>query len=143
MSAPRIIAQVVILGSQIVGKAFVAAWKQTVANASAREAVGGATGSSAGGDAITRRHRMSLDEACNILNVKSIKYGDDSSVSQMLKNYEHLFKQNDPKAGSSFYLQSKIVRAKQRIEGELMAERERLKQTMDEPTPPPPNAPPN
>lgn len=35
------------------------------------------------------------------------------------QNYDHLFKVNDPAKGSSIYLQSKVVRARQRIEAEL------------------------
>ncbi|KAG7248894.1 hypothetical protein CRUP_023079, partial [Coryphaenoides rupestris] len=34
-------------------------------------------------------------------------------------NYEHLFKVNDKEVGGSFYLQSKVVRAKERLEEEL------------------------
>ena len=37
----------------------------------------------------------------------------------LLQNYYHLFKVNDKKAGGSFYLQSKVVRAKERLELEL------------------------
>lgn len=35
------------------------------------------------------------------------------------QNYEHLFKVNDPTKGSSIYLQSKVYRAKARIEAEM------------------------
>ncbi|TNY17675.1 hypothetical protein DMC30DRAFT_340378, partial [Rhodotorula diobovata] len=76
-SAPRVIAQVVILGSQILGKAFVQAYRQAARNARA-----GADGAAAGGgavggrggtvDAITRNHGMTLDEAADILNVKRV-----------------------------------------------------------------------
>lgn len=35
------------------------------------------------------------------------------------KNYEHLFAVNDKAKGGSFYLQSKVFRAKERIDEEL------------------------
>lgn len=37
------------------------------------------------------------------------------------KKYNHLFNVNDLKSGGSFYLQSKVVRAKERIEMEVKA----------------------
>lgn len=40
-------------------------------------------------------------------------------IISSLQNYYHLFKVNDKKAGGSFYLQSKVVRAKERLELEL------------------------
>lgn len=55
-----------------------------------------------------------------------------------MQNYYHLFKVNDKKAGGSFYLQSKIVRAKERLEFELdkeiaATETEHGNQTDDKP----------
>ena len=41
------------------------------------------------------------------------------TVSPPLQNYEHLFKVNNRSIGGSFYLQSKVVRAKERLEEEL------------------------
>lgn len=38
---------------------------------------------------------------------------------EIQKSYEHLFKVNDRSIGGSFYLQSKVVRAKERPEEEL------------------------
>lgn len=35
------------------------------------------------------------------------------------KNYEHLFNVNDKTKGGSFYLQSKVYRAKERLDQEL------------------------
>lgn len=78
-------------------------------------------------DTLTREHRMTLDEAQLILNVKR---GD--AMEQVLKNYEHLFKANSPPVSDkplsgrttmmpaySHYLQSKVVCAKERIEAEM------------------------
>jgi import inner membrane translocase subunit TIM16 len=69
-----------------------------------------------------------MDEACKILNVGPSKMGqiDAEFVSERFKQ---LFDINDPSKGGSFYLQSKILRARERIEREVqgfqqMAERE-------------------
>ncbi|GAA5938739.1 import motor complex subunit PAM16 [Sporobolomyces koalae] len=129
MSAPRVLAQVVILGSQILGKAFVQAWRQAARNARASESVGGGgaagAGSARGGSGVDRQMGMTLDEAANILNVKKPSEAfQESELQQMLKNFDHLFAANNPltkegKPHSSHYLQSKIVRAKERIEAEV------------------------
>ena len=60
---------------------------------------------------------LSLDEAKQILNL------EDASTSsldkeRLTKNFEHLFNVNDKAKGGSFYLQSKVVRAKERIDQE-------------------------
>ncbi|KAK4047204.1 mitochondrial import inner membrane translocase subunit TIM16 [Microbotryomycetes sp. JL221] len=126
MSAPRIIAQVVILGSQILGKAFVEAWRQAARNARASPAAGQSSSSASGAtqDAMSRNFNMTLDEAAQILNVKRTELATESELAKMLKNFDHLFEANKPltaegKPHSSHYLQSKIVRAKERIEAEL------------------------
>ncbi|CEL60917.1 Mitochondrial import inner membrane translocase subunit tim-16 OS=Neurospora crassa (strain ATCC 24698 / 74-OR23-1A / CBS 708,71 / DSM 1257 / FGSC 987) GN=pam-16 PE=3 SV=1 [Rhizoctonia solani AG-1 IB] len=138
MSSPRAIVQIVILGAQILGKAFVEAGKQAARNAKHRPA-GGVEGEAAGignatsgsvTDRLTRDHRMTVDEAQLILNVKR-----DAPLEEIVKRYEALFKQNSPppppEPGSaaakskktpapvwSHYLQSKVVRARERLEAE-------------------------
>ncbi|KAJ1953599.1 mitochondrial import inner membrane translocase subunit TIM16 [Dispira parvispora] len=108
MSAPRVIVQVLVTGAQIVGRAFVEAYKQAAANSANRHAARGA------GDAVTRRTGITIDEACQILNVKK-----DTPIEEVTKKYNTLFKLNDPKSGGTLYLQSKIFRAKERLELEL------------------------
>ncbi|GAA5858981.1 hypothetical protein JCM8547_007189 [Rhodosporidiobolus lusitaniae] len=129
MSGARIVGQVLVLGSQIVGKAFVQAWRQAARNARSPAAEAAAGGRGVGNvDALSRNHGMTLDEAANILNVKKggIAAAEESELQQMLKNFDHLFTANAPttaegKPHSSHYLQSKIVRAKERIEAEMKA----------------------
>ncbi|KAJ3020990.1 mitochondrial import inner membrane translocase subunit TIM16 [Thoreauomyces humboldtii] len=108
----RLITQIAIVGSQILGRAFVDAYKQAAKNAAQNAATQG-TGRAAL-DATTRKTGISVEEATQILNVDK-----DASVEDILKSYEHLFKQNDPKSGGSFYLQSKVFRAKERLDMEL------------------------
>ena len=58
---------------------------------------------------------MTLEEAKDILNISdSDIYGAD--FEKLHNNYEHLFAGNDKSKGGSFYLQSKVVRAKERID---------------------------
>lgn len=56
---------------------------------------------------------MSLEEAKQILNL------DNLDPTLVKKNYDHLFEVNDKSKGGSFYLQSKVYRAKERIDQEL------------------------
>jgi mitochondrial import inner membrane translocase subunit TIM16 len=56
---------------------------------------------------------MTLEEAQQILNV------DKLDPEEAQKRYEHLFATNDKSKGGSFYLQSKVFRAKERIDEEL------------------------
>ncbi|KAI8610770.1 Pam16-domain-containing protein [Chytriomyces sp. MP71] len=113
MSLPRILTQVVLVGGQIAGRAFMEAYKNVSVAAAAN------AGKDKAADAATMKTGMSLDEATMILHLK--KSGDVHAAGreELLKRYEHLFKVNDPKEGGSFYLQSKIVRAKERLEMEL------------------------
>ena len=70
-----------------------------------------------------------MDEACKILNVGPSKMGQ-IDLEFVTERFKRLFDLNDPKKGGSFYLQSKILRARERIEREVrgyqqMAEREK------------------
>ena len=58
---------------------------------------------------------MSIEEAKEILNVTdSDIFGADRE--KLYKNYEHLFSVNEKANGGNLYLQSKVVRAKERID---------------------------
>ncbi|CAD6908214.1 unnamed protein product [Tilletia laevis] len=169
---PRIIGQIIFNGSLILGRAFAEAGKQAIRNARSGEAAAAAAAAAAssssssqssdgsapagavGADpshALTRLHRMTLQEALLILNLKPptdappralppLFPRTETSQASLSKVYEHLFKTNAPpapkaaaaaaaaakdaKAGGgqgSFYIQSKIVRARERIEAEWAA----------------------
>jgi len=70
---------------------------------------------------------MTLEEACKILNVKPPRSGE-ANVQEIAERYKRLFDANDPKKGGSFYLQSKIVRAKERLDRDLGPIREKMEQ---------------
>ncbi|GAB1733313.1 hypothetical protein NU195Hw_Modified_478t1 [Hortaea werneckii] len=109
--AHRIISQVVFTGARVFGRAFAEAYKQASASqkfAAAGNAQAGNTAASSG---------LTLDEACRILNVAPPK-GGQGSVEKTHEQFKRLFDMNDPKRGGSFYLQSKVLRARERIEME-------------------------
>ena len=110
--AHRIIAQVVIVGTQVFGKAFISAWKQAAANSSrvASESSGNSVK-----DAITRSTGLSISEACQILNLKK----ESLKLEDVLARHKVMFESNDPAKGGSFYIQSKVFRAKERLEMEF------------------------
>ncbi|KAI8922713.1 Pam16-domain-containing protein [Entophlyctis helioformis] len=111
MNPARILTQVVVVGVQIVGRAFVDAYKAAAQNA-AKNAV--SAGGAAAGDLLSRKTGMTLDEAALILNVDK-----KAPLKDINEKYEHMFQSNSPEKGGSFYLQSKVFRAKERMELEL------------------------
>uniref|UniRef100_W5M359 Coronin n=1 Tax=Lepisosteus oculatus TaxID=7918 RepID=W5M359_LEPOC len=107
----RYLAQIIVMGAQVVGRAFARALRQEfAASRAAAEARGSAGQQSAAASSITG---MTLQEAQQILNISKL------SPEEIQKNYEHLFKVNDKAVGGSFYLQSKVARAKERLDEEL------------------------
>lgn len=57
---------------------------------------------------------IALEEAQQILNISKLEPED------VQKQFDHLFKMNDKANGGSFYLQSKVFRAKERLDQELL-----------------------
>ncbi|CAI5675452.1 unnamed protein product [Oreochromis niloticus] len=95
----KYLAQIVVMGVQVVGRAFARALRQEYAASQAAAQARGRSGQeSAAASSITG---MSLQEAQQILNISKL------SPEDIQKNYEHLFKVNDKSVGGSFYLQSK------------------------------------
>ncbi|KAJ2835002.1 mitochondrial import inner membrane translocase subunit TIM16 [Coemansia furcata] len=88
------------------------------------------------GDRMTRASGITVDESVKILNIK-----DANDKEEMTKKFEHLFGANDPKQGGSIYLQSKVIRARERIEmhwaqEKLKAEQDLLAESTASETPP-------
>ncbi|XP_047481298.1 mitochondrial coenzyme A diphosphatase NUDT8-like isoform X1 [Penaeus chinensis] len=98
------IAQLIVAGAQVVGRAFVKALRQEIAasQAAAQRAGGGAAG--AKHSATNQKLGMSLEEAKQILNVEEL------DLEKVQKNYDYLFNINDKTKGGSFYIQSKMPR---------------------------------
>ncbi|KAJ5092103.1 mitochondrial import inner membrane translocase subunit TIM16 [Penicillium alfredii] len=108
--AHRLVTQVVVTGARVFGRAFAEAYKQ--AQASGKHA-----GSKNGTGSFTSSG-LTLDEACKILNVKP-PAGGEANIEAVMERFKKLFDLNDPQKGGSFYLQSKILRARERIEMEV------------------------
>ncbi|KAF4466961.1 mitochondrial import inner membrane translocase subunit TIM16 [Fusarium albosuccineum] len=113
-----------LTGSRILGRSFVAAYKQAQA-ASAYQRAQAKMGNTSAGASLSGG--MTLDEACKILNVKP-PAGGQANIEEVLERYKRLFDANEPGKGGSFYLQSKIVRAKERFEREIGPIREKMEQ---------------
>ncbi|KAL1311423.1 hypothetical protein AAFC00_001585 [Neodothiora populina] len=109
--AHRIITQVFVTGARVFGRAASEAWKHASAQSAYQKSVPAAnnTLSSSG---------LTLDEACRILNVSPPK-GGKANLDVVTERFKKLFDLNDPKKGGSFYLQSKVLRARERIELEM------------------------
>lgn len=101
-----------LVGSRVIGRAFVEAYRQ--AQASAKYAKAAQT---SGGPTINVRGGLTLDEAYKILSVKP-DAATGLSMETVAERYRILFERNDPKKGGSFYLQSKVYRARERLEQE-------------------------
>ncbi|KAH7380987.1 Pam16-domain-containing protein [Cadophora sp. MPI-SDFR-AT-0126] len=119
--AHRIITQVIFTGTRVVGRAFAEAYKQ--ASASSQYAKAQAKAGNPGGSGSFSSNGLTLEEACKILNVKPPQNGQ-TNMEDVMERFKKLFDVNDPKKGGSFYLQSKVLRARERIEAEVRMKEE-------------------
>lgn len=121
--AHRALVKIVITGTRVMGHAFAEAYRQAAAQSAAKQ------GASAVGRNKTGRGRaaeyggITLDESCKILNLDPVK---DLNPDKINQRFDYLFNINDKEKGGSFYLQSKIYRASERLKWEL-AQREQEK----------------
>lgn len=104
----RILVQLILIGSRILARALTKAVRQEL-DASKQAASQRPTNV----PPPINPSQMSLDEAMKILNVDSL---DKDKIE---KNYKHLFDANSRENGGSFYIQSKVFRAKERLDQEL------------------------
>lgn len=109
--AHRALVQVIFTGAQVFGRAFTEAYKQAAAQTAKQTANAARTrGSNAEYGGIT------LDESSKILNIEEEK---DMNLDKIEERFKYLFDINDKEKGGSFYLQSKIYRAAERLKYEL------------------------
>lgn len=109
--ASRIIAQLIVAGGAAFFRAASQAWRQAIINGQkAGLHQEGAQAASGMANAAGRRlaGKMSYHEANMILGIS-----ETTSWDEVLKRYDHLMKVNEDV--KSFYLQSKVYRAKERI----------------------------
>jgi mitochondrial import inner membrane translocase subunit TIM16 len=128
----RFLAQVVVPVIAVVAKALPEAYAQALANArkSGVEAAAKAQQQQAANGASSTmnplaaaRNRISREEALQVLNLSSDEIEKDPQ--RILQQYEKYMAANEvKKGGGSFYLQSKVYRAKEMLEEYLEAERQ-------------------
>ncbi|KAI1491513.1 protein transporter [Biscogniauxia mediterranea] len=124
--AHRIITQIVLVGSRVLGRAFTEAYKQAQASSNYARAQAKINPNGVSARA-SLSNGMTLDEACKILNVKPPQ-GGQANMEEVMSRFKKLFDTNDPQKGGSFYLQSKILRARERIEAEVRPAMEKAAQ---------------
>ncbi len=126
LKAHRLITQVVVIGARVLGRAFTEAYKQASASSQYARAQAKSGNPGASGRA-SLTSGMTLDEACKILNVKPPQ-GGQANMEDVMERFKKLFDANEPSKGGSFYLQSKILRARERIEAEIRPAQEKTAQ---------------
>lgn len=114
--AARILANLLIAGGSVLVRATITAYRQAIVNG-ARAGVNAETVKSA-----TRGSKqMTVQEARQILGLES-----NASWEEIVKKYDHLMQANEK--GGSFYLQSKVYRAKEALETEYKPEQQQQEQ---------------
>ncbi|KAF8569811.1 hypothetical protein P879_01290 [Paragonimus westermani] len=116
----KYLAQLVVSGARILGRAFTQALKEEYATSqqAARARRNQSFSDNDNHRTFDQITGISLEEAKQILNIKEIH--DEEAL---LKSYNHLFHVNAKEKGGSLYLQSKVFRAKERIDEELRYEK--------------------
>ncbi|VEU23824.1 DEKNAAC104905 [Brettanomyces naardenensis] len=109
--AHRLLVQVIFTGAKVFGRAFTEAYRQAAAATTAQQAAGSAGRSSSR----ARDIDITLDESCKIMDVDK----EDLTLEKAKKRYDYLFDVNSKEKGGSFYVQSKVYRAMERIKSEL------------------------
>ena len=112
MSFAKIVAQVLVQGTAVFGRAFMQAYQNAAANAGKEVAKGAKEAVKLG-----EMHRA---EALEILGVTAEMWKLERE--EVEARYEKFFAANDPEKGGSFYLQSKIFRAKEFLDNEAAEE---------------------
>ncbi|KAL8778846.1 MAG: hypothetical protein Q9203_001737 [Teloschistes exilis] len=123
--AHRFITQAVVVGARVFGRAFAEAYRQASASSKYSRAAMDSGGSSSSHSNNLVSSGLTLDEACQILNVRSPQ-GGKADMEEVMERFKRLYDVNDPTKGGSFYLQSKILRARERIELEAKQTQETL-----------------
>lgn len=104
-----------ITGSRVLGRAFAEAYKHASV---AHEYRAAAAKDNPQAMNTFASSGLTLDEACKILNVKPPMAGK-TNMDIVMERFKRLYDLNNPQKGGSFYLQSKILRARERIEMEV------------------------
>lgn len=108
----RVIAQVVIAGVAVLARAIPAAYEAALSNARKSGADKAAEEAARKGASFLGKARISKDEALMVLNLTE----GEATVEAIQRQYDRYFEANKVEKGGSFYLQSKIYRAKELLD---------------------------
>jgi len=108
----RIVVQGVLAGVAVLARALPAAYSAALQNARKSGADKAANEAARKGASFLSKARMETDEALMILNLEE----REATAEAILKQYERYFEVNRVENGGSFYLQSKIYRAKELLD---------------------------
>eukprot|EP00558_Chaetoceros_sp_UNC1202_P012490 CAMPEP_0197247720 /NCGR_PEP_ID=MMETSP1429-20130617/31452_1 /TAXON_ID=49237 /ORGANISM="Chaetoceros sp., Strain UNC1202" /LENGTH=129 /DNA_ID=CAMNT_0042708699 /DNA_START=117 /DNA_END=506 /DNA_ORIENTATION=- len=111
----RVVVQAAIMGISILARALPAAYGAALQNAKK----GGVDAAKTSGGVFSKK-RMNLDEALMVLNLET----NDVTAEVVQKQFDKYFAANAVEKGGSFYLQSKIYRAKEQLD-EFIQEKHR------------------
>lgn len=125
MAFGKLFVKMLGIAAQMAAKTAADAYRQAVKNALNNPATGAAASGA------LKQADMTLEEAAKILHVDR-----NAPIEDILKRYRHLFDVNGKSKAGSFYLQSKVVRARERFEQERPNEPwEQVFSSMDQPEP--------
>mmetsp|Transcript_33592 Transcript_33592/g.81214 ORF Transcript_33592/g.81214 Transcript_33592/m.81214 type:complete len:141 (-) Transcript_33592:567-989(-) len=108
----RVVAQAAVAGIAILARALPAAYAAALQNARKSGADKAAEEAARKGASFLGKARMSRDEALMVLNLTE----KDAEAEAIQRQYERYFEANKVEKGGSFYLQSKIYRAKELLD---------------------------
>lgn len=121
----RIIAQGVLAGVAILARALPAAYAAALQNARKSGADKAAEEAARKGASFLSKARMSKDEALMVLNLTE----KEVTVEALQTQYDRYFEANKVEKGGSFYIQSKVYRAKELLDDYV---KEKNAEQMDE-----------
>lgn len=108
----RILAQGVVAGIAVLARALPAAYAAALQNARKSGADKAASEAARKGASFLGKARMSRDEALMVLNITE----KEATPEAIQRQYEQYFEANRVEKGGSFYLQSKVFRAKELLD---------------------------
>ena len=119
----RVIAQGILVGVTILARALPAAYASALQNARKTGADKAAEEAARKGASFLGKARISKDEALHVLNLTE----GEATAEAIQKQYDRYFEANKVENGGSFYLQSKVYRAKELLD-EYVAEKNKENQ---------------
>jgi import inner membrane translocase subunit TIM16 len=109
--ASRALANLLVAGGAALARAAAQAYRQALANAQRTGVASEAANAASGARGAFGRKAMTAEEARLVLGVEA-----SATYAEVLARYERLFASNEK--GGSFYLQSKVYRARESLERE-------------------------